>query len=301
MESKEITEEYNKRINEVINFILSNLNDDLSLQQLAAIANYSPFHFQKIFKNIMGESPKQYIIRMRLEHAAHTLRIHSKKTITEISFESGFTSPSIFSRAFKNYFGVSAEELKKLTPKENIQIRQKINLKQKTKKNDLAYLNDEYNQKFWENNLHVTIKKIGKMRLIYLNAPLTDTAKIQNGYKQIALVGSTNDLSDKNSQFIGVINPHQGLYRTSITIDQNLVLPKKVDEISIDAGKFATFKIKGDSIQTFHGLHAFFQIWIPESGYRIANQTGFEILLQNPTTTSYNEIEREIYISIEPI
>lgn len=104
--------------------MLKNLNEELTLQKLAGIANYSPFHFQKIFKQEIGESPKQYIIRMRLENAAHSLFVYRHRSITEIALDSGFASNATFARAFKNYFGFSAEEFRKLSPKEKVNLSQ---------------------------------------------------------------------------------------------------------------------------------------------------------------------------------
>jgi AraC family transcriptional regulator len=63
--AKNIPKDYRKAVNTVSNFILNNLNAKLSLEELAKVANYSPFHFQKIFKQVTGESPKQFITRSR--------------------------------------------------------------------------------------------------------------------------------------------------------------------------------------------------------------------------------------------
>ena len=306
MHNQEISKEYNKRINAVVNFILKNLNKELSLIKLAGIANYSPYHFQRIFKQIIGESPKQFIIRIRLENAAHTLGIHRHKPISEIAIENGFTSPAVFARAFKNYFGVSAEKLKSLTPKDKIELRQKKYTNGEQKNVAAHYLNNQfgennqYDVNFWTKNLKVEIKRMPLAYLIFINAPLSDTNKIQESFKRIIQLADTYNLLSQDSKFIGIVNPHQGLYRAAITINGNQKLASDISEITIEAGKFATYKIKGDTLQTFHSLHAFYELWLPLSGYRIAAPNGFEILSQNPATVPYYKIEREIYIAIEP-
>src|SRR6267154_2333824 len=122
MPDNETINERKKRIDTIIDYILKNLHGDISLQTLAGIANYSPFHFQKMFKEVMGVSPKQYIIKLRLETALHLLVIHPQKLVMEISMECGFSSPAVFSRAMTNYFGVPPEEIRMLPPKERMHI-----------------------------------------------------------------------------------------------------------------------------------------------------------------------------------
>jgi AraC family transcriptional regulator len=93
MYNQELPHNYNKQINRVINYILSHLRDDLSLDKLADIANYSPFHFQKIFKQVVGKTPQQYIIITKLKSAIGFLSIDKPKPISEIAFDCGFSSP----------------------------------------------------------------------------------------------------------------------------------------------------------------------------------------------------------------
>jgi len=63
-------EEYVSRINRVIDHIEANLDTDLSLERLAEVAGFSPFHFHRIFRAMMGETLNQFIQRLRIEKAA---------------------------------------------------------------------------------------------------------------------------------------------------------------------------------------------------------------------------------------
>ncbi len=301
MIQKDIPKEYKKRINKVVNFILKNLKEELPLEKLASIANYSPFHFQKIFKQVIGESPKQYIIRLRLENASHSIIIYRNKSITEIALDSGFSSPSTFARAFKNYFGISAEELRSLSPKNKITKHMYINSKKHFTNVESDFINSTYDIKYWTKNLKVTVSRIPSYNLIFVNAPLSDTLKIQEGFRKIIQKAETHDLYTDQVKFIGIIYPHQVLYSAAITISNLNKLSDDFNDTVINAGKYATFKIKGNTLQTFHGVHAFYELWLPHSGYQIASPPFcFEILTENPLKTPYHKIEREIYISIEP-
>jgi len=297
MFKKNTTKEYCKRINAVVNFILKSPKNELPLNKLAEIANYSPFHFQKIFKQITGETPKQFIIRIRLENSAHFLITHRHKSITEIAFDSGFASPETFSRAFKNYFRISANELRNLSPKEHITLRKSVNSKKNT---DLNFFTKEYDAKYWTKYLQVVVKKIASIRAVFVNTPLSDINKIQEGFKKIIQLADAHDLLTSDTKFIGIINPHTGLYQTAVTIQSYQLPPKDMSITDIEGGKFAICKIKGDIPQIFHTFHAFYELWLPKSPYRIKQSYAFEILSQNPLTKPYCNIDREIYIPIEP-
>jgi len=102
--------EYIRRINLVINHIEENLDQKLSLADLARIASFSPFHFHRIFGAIMGERLNHYIQRLRIEKASAKLIYNPSLSITEIALECGFNSSASFARAFKDHFKVSARQ-----------------------------------------------------------------------------------------------------------------------------------------------------------------------------------------------
>ncbi|MBN2129154.1 MAG: AraC family transcriptional regulator, partial [Sedimentisphaerales bacterium] len=102
--------EYIGRINRVLDYIEANLAGDLSLVTLARVANFSPFHFHRIFRSIIGETLNQFIQRRRLEKAACFLLANPARSITEIAFDCGFSGSSTFARAFRDMFGVSASQ-----------------------------------------------------------------------------------------------------------------------------------------------------------------------------------------------
>ena len=301
MNEKELPKEHTKRINEVINFILKNLTNDLSLGKLAAIANYSPFHFQKLFKEVIGESPKQYIIRMRLETAAHFLIMHRYKSVTEVAIDCGFSSAAIFARAFRNYFGVTAEELRSIPMKERLKLYKKGTDKKQLLDTDSNFANSKMSSKLSSGSLKIVVNKINAIQGIFINTTLKGEGKIQVAYNKIVQLADTNDLLTTESSYIGIIYPHQNLYRALVTIEPHHNISKGLHVTEIVAGKYATYKVTGNIENTFKLLREFSENWLPDSGYRIADISGFEMLSENPVTKPYNEIQREVYIRIEPL
>jgi AraC family transcriptional regulator len=90
----------------VLVHIQAHLDEDLSLETLAAQAKLSPFHFHRLFRSAVGETLKQYTQRLRLERAASRLLINDG-TILDVALDSGFQSHETFSREFKRRFDVT--------------------------------------------------------------------------------------------------------------------------------------------------------------------------------------------------
>ncbi len=96
--------EYLQRVNRVIEYMNANPEKKLSLRELSAVANFSEYHFHRIFQAIAGETLSRYQNRIRLAHAAHRLLHRPELSVTDIAFGSGFSSLSDFERSFKNRY-----------------------------------------------------------------------------------------------------------------------------------------------------------------------------------------------------
>lgn len=106
-------EEYVKRILKVVIYIDENIDEDLSIERLAKIACYSPFHFHRIFQAIVGETVHSYVKRLRMQTAAAKLR-YSDLPITDIALDASFETPSAFTKAFKQFMGASPKNYRSL-------------------------------------------------------------------------------------------------------------------------------------------------------------------------------------------
>ena len=100
------------RMQRVRNYLAANCHLDLDNDALARMANYSPWHFIRAFRNAYGETPHAYLIRQRLERAQRLLRT-SPLAIAEVAAASGFENRCAFSRLFRQRFGRTALELRR--------------------------------------------------------------------------------------------------------------------------------------------------------------------------------------------
>jgi AraC family transcriptional regulator len=93
-----------KRLNNAKDYILSNYNEPITIDEISQHACLSKIHFYRTFKQTFKCTPHQYLIQSRLTNAYHMLKT-TCYTITEIVNLIGFDNPSSFSRLFKERFG----------------------------------------------------------------------------------------------------------------------------------------------------------------------------------------------------
>ena len=92
--------DYVTRVNRVIDHVVEHIAEPVSLETAAELALFSPYHFHRIFKSLMGETLNEFVRRIRLERAL-AIRTHQpSQSWTEIALACGFASSSDFSRCF---------------------------------------------------------------------------------------------------------------------------------------------------------------------------------------------------------
>ena len=82
------------------------LQAEISVEKLSALCGISEVYFRKIFASVLGVSPKEYIIRKRMEHACRLL-LSGQFEVNEVAALCGYAEPCHFSREFKKRMGVS--------------------------------------------------------------------------------------------------------------------------------------------------------------------------------------------------
>ncbi len=110
----ETRDDYHERMLLVLLYIQQHLDRPLELSELAGVANFSVYHFHRMFTGMMGESVQAHVRRLRLERAAARLR-GTDASVIQIALEAGFESHAAFSRAFKKQTGSSPTEWRKST------------------------------------------------------------------------------------------------------------------------------------------------------------------------------------------
>jgi len=106
-------------------FLDESCANELPLERIAAEVGLTAFHFLRLFKNVLGVTPHQYLVRARLRRAAHLL-VHDSAAITDIAYAVGFGDLSNFVRTFHRAAGVSPREFRKASRDDRARIAENL-------------------------------------------------------------------------------------------------------------------------------------------------------------------------------
>jgi AraC family transcriptional regulator len=107
MPAQDSRSEYARRLNRVLEHIDRHLDERLELETLARVANFSAFHFHRLFAAWMDETLGAYLRRRRLEVGALRLVAQPRLPVLQVALSVGFGSAEAFARAFKTRFGAT--------------------------------------------------------------------------------------------------------------------------------------------------------------------------------------------------
>jgi Transcriptional regulator containing an amidase domain and an AraC-type DNA-binding HTH domain len=309
----QIKPEYRQGVLKVLHYISQNLSGDVSLETLAGIASYSLFHFQKIFSEAISESPKQYVMRLRLERAAHHLKVFPNLPVTEIAMGCGFSSPSIFSRAFRNYYRVSAEEFREMSMADISVIT-----KQTKKKNEPIAPNDSglwiskiSNPMEVVNTIQISppplVKTFKSLKIACIQTTLSYPESISFAFKSLMQWAIPNDIVTPDIKYVGIwldvpfyTSPDKCRYIAGIELKNEIKTNKGIDVLIIDEGKYVGFSMKGNPEATLNKLIALNHKYLEDMGYEFADIICYEIFDECPANKPYEELQRNILVPVKP-
>jgi AraC family transcriptional regulator len=96
----------------VANHIEEHLHEDISLKELAGIAQLSPYHFARAFKQPFGTPRHRYHMSLRMDRAKAMLKVPAR-TVTEVGMMLGFAETSSFTTSFRRSVGVTPSDYRR--------------------------------------------------------------------------------------------------------------------------------------------------------------------------------------------
>jgi len=285
----------------VVNYIQQNLDNELTLEELAQQANFSSYHFHRIFSGMLGESVKELIRRLRLERAAIELRT-STTSILDIALGAGYESDMAFSRVFKAKSGLLPSKFRK-----SEQARFPC-----LSLSSVRYVTNERISSFEpfidkELNMKVMIKHVDDMLVAYVihQGPYKECGHawdtLCGTLAPMGLLGGDAKIIGVSYDDPEVVDPELLRYEACVSVDKVF---STIDEINfkiIASGRYAVTTHIG-SYETLHETYQkFFGQWLSQSDYESADKPSFEIYLNDPESTEPEDLITDIYLPLKEL
>ncbi len=261
----------NELVNKSIDYIIQNLDEEISIEDVADYCHLSKYYFCRIFKAETGESVYAFIKRLKMEQSAIRIKLEKDKSITDIGANYGYSS-SNYSSAFKKHHNIAPREFRK--------DMDTTSLPHPFYMDKLAKF-----KSFEEYDKQIIIKKLDDFVVIHerhignyieLGKNWCEfTEKYKDYFKEDTL------LIERFYDDPSITSVEQCLYDICMTVDKNCSLD---DVMTIQGGKFAVYRFDGLIQDIFVVFQGVFSIWLAHSGYEMDERYGLDI---------YRNIDRE--------
>jgi AraC family transcriptional regulator len=248
---------YEVKIKMAVSAIVNDLSSDLNWRKISKMCGISEYHFHRIFTSQMKETPRDFIIRKRLEKAISRLAYNNKTELHELAFDCGYSSQANFNKAFKAYFGVTPGQV----------------LSEKNSKNSkIGKIKSKYGKDFNIQNLYPVpeIDSDPMIKEVIMNANIKNFPErivvfesSQNGYVNESihltwknflnkLSGLGNSIPEIEKFGVGHDNPQvtpleKCRYDACVLLSSLNNVPSNLKQMSFPDGKYACFHYKGSS------------------------------------------------------
>lgn len=278
-------------MNKVLVYIQENSDQPLTLDRLAGVAHFSPFHFHRIFSACVGETVSGYVRRVRLDRAAMKIYF-TDEPITDIGLVAGYETPAAFAKAFKQRFRKSPTEYKKIK-------REQLPA--------ITSVPDRTCRERSVSDMKPEIRSIPEQNVLFVRKTGPYAKAAGEAWGALMKYAYSRRLMSRETKGIGIshdspdITPEDKIrYDACITV-QGAVKPEgEVGLQKIGGGKYAVFLHAGPYEKLGETYTAIFSQWLPEAGAKLREAPCFDIYLnRDPRRTKPENLRTEICIPIQ--
>jgi AraC family transcriptional regulator len=274
---------YRERISQVLTHIQQNLDGSLTLEELAGVACFSPFHFHRVFRGMVGEAVGEHVRRLRLERAARQLR-RSENAVLEIALEAGYETHESFTRAFAETFGMPPSEFRK---------------------NREASLEARLPAGVPSRASGFRVRRLEAMRVAFIRhvGPYNEVGKAWSKLYPWAgrqgLLGPETRVAGISHDDPDITPPDKLRYDAALIVNRPVARAGEIGVIEIPAAEYATaihtgpYNCLSDSYAELAGK------WLPGAGRELRSAPAIEFYLDSPQTVPVEELRTEICLPLE--
>ncbi len=292
--------DYQARVNRAIDHITANLDQPLPLEDVAKVACFSPYHFHRIFRALVGETLGQFIKRVRLERALYLLSHRPGTRFTEVALTCGFSSSSDFSRSFKAHFGVPPRVFDAERFRKTRRQQMELTLTPPGERSRLQGLQPGDNP----DGFSVAIRDLPPRRVAYL--------RVHQPYEGDGVVRAIEQLvawaRERNlhgGRWLGyqwedpeIVPLDKCRYDVAVEVPESAVIDDGVSEGRLSAMSVAEVDVVGTIELEMRALDWMYKTWLPSSAYVPDHQPGFEVWKGEPFAHGHEHFELWLHLPV---
>jgi len=276
--------------------IQNHLDDPLDLDRLAALAYFSPFHFHRVFRGMVGEPVKAHIRRLRLERAAAELKT-GRRSVTDVAFDAGYEAHESFTRAFRARFGQSPSDYR--------------DTHRSASPSGVCYSPDGVVSEFDPQlpkgaTMDAEITTIDPMTVAFVRhtGPYTDVGR---AWEQLCGWAGPKGLLGADSQMFGVCYddpevtpPDKIRYDACLVVGADAQPAGEIGVQDVGGGRYATLVHRGPYTRLAEAYAALVGQWMPAQDLEpTPGRPSLEFYLNDPQRTPEAELETRICMPVE--
>ncbi len=280
--SLEHQSEYTRRLHRVLGYIDEHLDEPMDLARLARVANFSDFHFHRVFAAHVGETLGVYLTRRRVELAAARLASQPRLSVLSAAISVGFGSPEAFARAFRRHFGCTPTQWRGSA-------RCPAGAKSKVDQEDSRWDQERPGEKRYAPamknkppRLEVSVRTLPAARIAYLRyqGPFGESLG-RFWAEEVFPWLASNDLLGLPRYGISRDDPKvterkRCRYDAGVGVGEDFVPSLKAQVGTLPGGRYACARFKGTSREIPHAWERILREWLPASGYQLDSRVCFE-------------------------
>jgi AraC family transcriptional regulator len=253
-------ESYHERMARVLAHIEAHLDEPLPLEDLAEVACFSPYHFHRVFRGMVGESVKEHVRRLRLERAARRL-LRDDSTVLALALDAGYETPESFTRAFEALFGLAPSAFRRNGGK--------MDAESKSEKAALPAI-------------EVAVKRLEPLHVAYVRH-IGPYQQVGQAWSKLMMWAGPKRLLGPNMVRLGIshddpeITPPERLrYDAALVVPDSVTGSGEVAIQEIPGGDYAVAIHRGPYERLGQTYAALCGMWLPTSGREVRNAPPLE-------------------------
>jgi len=291
--------DYTERVLRVLVHVQEHLDEPLPLEELARIACFSPFHFHRVFRGMVGESVAQHLRRLRLERSAWQLRC-SRRPIVDIAFDAGYETHESFTRAFRKAFGRSPSEFRAEATRE-VQLGTP-ELVHHGAGGTIRFVPRAYDP----NVMKIELRRIAPIRVAFVRhvGPYDQVGTV---WEKLCSWAGPRGLFGPDTRLFGasyddpeVTPPDKLRYDACITVAESTEPEGEIGVQVLGGGEYAVAIHEGPYQNLAETYAAVMGSWFAEHEREPGAAPCLEFYLNDPRTTAPEDLLTEVCVPVEP-